>query len=220
LDDAWQEARDIIAEWVNEDQTTRPDAPISFIEGCLQVKGSSRKKGLMGSVQGLLRLARGLSTRAPVSQDSGYDGGEKTRTSYPAGLPSCRMKALEILDGLFVKGEGPASQQVRMSVHDSIQEITLSFHGDRDSPRNEKTGGRGGDTRSSSKTFRQLLLVPPLGQKNVLAIDPGFRTGCKVVCLTARENCCIPKTIYPLQSEKGASRTQGQRSLGCASGSS
>jgi uncharacterized protein len=54
------------------------------------------------------------------------------------------------------------------------------------------------------ENLRQLLLAPPLGQKNVLAIDPGFRTGCKVVCLDRQGKLLHTETIYPLQSEKGA----------------
>jgi uncharacterized protein len=54
------------------------------------------------------------------------------------------------------------------------------------------------------ENLRQLLLAPPLGQKNVLAIDPGFRTGCKMVCLDRQGKLLHTETIYPLQSEKGA----------------
>jgi uncharacterized protein len=54
------------------------------------------------------------------------------------------------------------------------------------------------------ENLRQLLLAPPLGQKNVLAIDPGFRTGCKVVCLDRQGKLLHTETIYPYQSEKGA----------------
>jgi uncharacterized protein len=54
------------------------------------------------------------------------------------------------------------------------------------------------------ENLRQLLLAPPLGQKNVLAIDPGFRTGCKVVCLDRQGKLLHTETIYPLQSEKAA----------------
>jgi uncharacterized protein len=54
------------------------------------------------------------------------------------------------------------------------------------------------------ENLRQLLLAPPLGQKNVLAIDPGFRTGCKVVCLDRQGKLLHTETIYPLQSEKSA----------------
>jgi uncharacterized protein len=54
------------------------------------------------------------------------------------------------------------------------------------------------------ENIRQLLLASPLGQKNVLAIDPGFRTGCKVVCLDRQGKLLYTETIYPFQSEKGA----------------
>jgi len=54
------------------------------------------------------------------------------------------------------------------------------------------------------ENLRQLLIAPPLGQKNILAIDPGFRTGCKVVCLDRQGKLLHTETIYPLQSEKTA----------------
>jgi uncharacterized protein len=63
------------------------------------------------------------------------------------------------------------------------------------------------------ENVRQLLLAPPLGQKNVLAIDPGFRTGCKVVCLDRQGKLLHTETIYPLQSEKGAADA-GSKILG------
>ncbi len=60
--------------------------------------------------------------------------------------------------------------------------------------------------RVFAENLRQLLLAPPLGQKNVLAIDPGFRTGCKVVCLDRQGKLLHTDTIFPHQSEKEAAR--------------
>ena len=58
--------------------------------------------------------------------------------------------------------------------------------------------------RVFAENLRQLLLAPPLGQKNVLAIDPGFRTGCKVVCLDRQGKLVHTDTVYPHQSERAS----------------
>jgi len=65
------------------------------------------------------------------------------------------------------------------------------------------------------ENLRQLLLSPPLGRKNVLALDPGFRTGCKVVCLDRQGKLLHNETVYPHFSEKGASgsRPENKRAL-------
>jgi uncharacterized protein len=112
-------------------------------------------------------------------------------------------EALDILDGLFVKGEGPASQQVKMSVHDSYKRL-LSPSMETEIRQATKKQADEEAIRVFVENLRQLLLAPPLGQKNVLAIDPGFRTGCKVVCLDRQGKLLHTDTIYPLQSEKAA----------------
>jgi uncharacterized protein len=112
-------------------------------------------------------------------------------------------EALEILDGLFVKGEGPASQQVRMAVHDSYKRL-LSPSMETEIRLTTKKRADEEAIRVFVENLRQLLLAPPLGQKNVLAIDPGFRTGSKLVCLDRQGKLLHTETIYPLQSEKGA----------------
>jgi uncharacterized protein len=112
-------------------------------------------------------------------------------------------EALEILDGLFVKGEGPASQQVRISVHDSYKRL-LSSSMETEVRLETKKRADEEAIRVFVENVRQLLLAPPLGQKNVLAVDPGFRTGCKVVCLDRQGKLVHTETIYPLLSEKAA----------------
>jgi uncharacterized protein len=102
-----------------------------------------------------------------------------------------------------VKGEGPASQQVKMSVHDSYKRL-LSPSMETEIRQATKKQADEEAIRVFVENLRQLLLAPPLGQKNVLAIDPGFRTGCKVVCLDRQGKLLHTETIYPLQSEKAA----------------
>ncbi len=110
-------------------------------------------------------------------------------------------EAIDILDGLFVKGEGPASEQVRTAVHDSYKRL-LSPSMETEIRLATKKRADEEAIRVFAENLRQLLLAPPLGQKNVLAIDPGFRTGCKVVCLDRQGKLLHHETIF-LLSEKG-----------------
>ena len=73
--------------------------------------------------------------------------------------------------------------------------------------------------RVFAANLRELLLAPPLGQKNVLALDPGFRTGCKVVCLDRQGKLIHNETIYPHTGEPQARARRAGRSATCASGS-
>jgi uncharacterized protein len=201
-EDALAGARDIIAEWVNEDQTAR-----------------ARMRGLYSS------KAVFKSTVVPEKEADGnkykdYFDWEEPVSTAPShrilamrrgeneGFLTLRVfppeeEALDILDGLFVKGEGPASQQVNMAVHDSFKRL-LSSSMETEIRQATKKRADEEAIRVFVENLRQLLLAPPLGQKNVLAVDPGFRTGCKVVCLDRQGKLLHTETIYPHQSEKAA----------------
>jgi uncharacterized protein len=105
-------------------------------------------------------------------------------------------RCLEKLDRIFVKGETEASQQVAEAVTDAYKRllkpsIETEFAGESKAKADTEA------IRVFAENLRQLLLAPPLGQKRVLGIDPGFRTGCKVVCLDAQGNLLHNETIYP-----------------------
>ncbi|MDN3511571.1 MAG: helix-hairpin-helix domain-containing protein, partial [Candidatus Jettenia sp.] len=110
-------------------------------------------------------------------------------------------KAISLLEALFVKGDGLASQQVRMAVHDSHKRL-LSLSMETEIRITTKERAEVEAIKVFAENVRQLLLASPLGQKNVLAVDPGFRTGCKVVCLDRQGKLVHTDTIYPHQSEK------------------
>ena len=200
--DALAGARDIIAEWINEDQTART-----------RMRDFYSSKATLKSKVVPEKEAEGIKykdyfdweepvNRAPSHRILAMRRGEKEDFLTLRVLPS-EDEALDILDGLFVKGEGPASQQVRMSVHDSYKRL-LSPSMETEIRLATKKLADEEAIRVFVENLRQLLLAPPLGQKNVLAIDPGFRTGCKVVCLDRQGKLLHTETIYPLQSEKGA----------------
>jgi uncharacterized protein len=201
-EDALAGARDIIAEWVNEDQTARA-----------RLRDDYSSKAVFKSKVIEEKEAEGIKykdyfdweepvNKAPSHRILAMRRGEKEGFLTLRVLPS-EDEALDILDGLFVKGEGPASQQVKMSVHDSYKRL-LSPSMETEIRLETKKRADEEAIRVFVENLRQLLLASPLGQKNVLAIDPGFRTGCKVVCLDRQGKLLHTETIYPLQSEKSA----------------
>jgi uncharacterized protein len=201
-EDALAGARDIIAEWVNEDQTARA-----------MMRDFYASKAVFKSKVILEKEAEGIKYKdyfdweepvntAPSHRILAMRRGEKEGYLILRVLAP-EDKALGILDSLFVKGQGPVSQQVRMSVHDSYKRL-LSPSMETEIRLATKKRADEEAIRVFVENLRQLLLAPPLGQKNVLAIDPGFRTGCKVVCLDRQGNLLHTETIYPLKSEKGA----------------
>ncbi|MBO7507214.1 MAG: helix-hairpin-helix domain-containing protein, partial [Paludibacteraceae bacterium] len=117
--------------------------------------------------------------------------------------------ALERLNPLFVKGVTEASRQVQAAVADAYKRlIKPSIETEFSATMKEKADDEA--IKVFSENLRQLLLSPPLGEKRVLAIDPGYRTGCKVVCLDAQGNLLHNETIYPHppQNERAQAMTK------------
>ena len=201
-EDALAGARDIIAEWINEDQTARARMRDFYSSKALFKSRAIPEKEAEGiKYKDYFDWEEPVKT-APSHRILAMRRGEKEDFLALRVLPP-EDEALEILEGLFVKGEGPASQQVRMSVHDSYKRL-LSPSMETEVRLATKKRADEEAIRVFVENLRQLLLAPPLGQKNVLAIDPGFRTGCKVVCLDRQGKLLHTETIYPLQSDKGA----------------
>ena len=104
--------------------------------------------------------------------------------------------ALEKLNHLFVKRSNESAEQVTMAVKDSFKRLLFpSIETEYMTLSKQKADEEA--IRVFAENLRQLLLAPPLGQKRVMGIDPGYRTGCKVVCLDAQGNLLHNETIYP-----------------------
>jgi uncharacterized protein len=201
-DDALAGACDIIAEWVNEDQTARARMRDFYSsKAVFKSKVIPEKESEGIKYRDYFDWEEPVNT-APSHRILAMRRGEKEGFLTLKIIPP-EEEALEILDGLFVKGEGPASQQVRMAVHDSYKRL-LSSSMETEIRLATKKRADEEAIRVFVENVRQLLLAPPLGQKNVLAIDPGFRTGCKVVCLDRQGKLLHTETIFPLRSEKAA----------------
>ena len=201
-EDALAGACDIIAEWVNEDQGAR-----ARMRDFYSSKAVFKSKVIPEKESEGIKYKDYFDWEEPVNTTPSHrilamrrgenEGFLTLRVLPPEG------EDLDILDGLFVKGEGPASQQVKMSVHDSYKRL-LSPSMETEIRLATKKRADEEAIQVFVENLRQLLLASPLGQKNVLAIDPGFRTGCKVVCLDRQGKLLHTETIYPLQSEKSA----------------
>ncbi|HYQ59971.1 MAG TPA: helix-hairpin-helix domain-containing protein, partial [Desulfatiglandales bacterium] len=113
-------------------------------------------------------------------------------------------EAFALLESLFIKGNGPDSEQVKSAVRDSYKRL-LSSSMEAEIRLAAKKRADEEAIRVFVENVRQLLLAPPLGRKNVLAVDPGFRTGCKLVCLDRQGKLLHNDTIYPHFNEKGVS---------------
>jgi uncharacterized protein len=121
--------------------------------------------------------------------------------------------ALNLLEPMFVTGKGPAAEQVRLAVQDSYKRL-LGSAIEVEVRIESKKRADAEAIRVFSENIRELLLASPLGRKNVLAIDPGFRTGCKVVCLDRQGKLLHNDVIYPTASSSGEIREAAEAVLG------
>ena len=104
--------------------------------------------------------------------------------------------ALALLESLFVKGDGPDAAQVRLAVQDGYRRL-LGRAMETEMRLATKARADAEAIRVFGENLRQLLLAPPLGPRRVMGVDPGFRTGCKIVCLDRQGKLLCHETIFP-----------------------
>ncbi len=199
-EDALAGARDIMAEWVNEHQPAREK-----IRELFATKGVFTSKVITGREQEGIKFKDYFNwqesvAKAPSHRVLAMRRGEKEEVLL-LRVTAPEEEALGILEFLFVKGSTPSSFQVKMAVADSYKRLlSLSMETEIRMMTKEKA-----DTEAIkvfAENLRQLLMAPPLGQKKILAIDPGFRTGCKVVALDGQGQLLVHDTIYLGQSDQ------------------
>ncbi|MBN1904160.1 MAG: helix-hairpin-helix domain-containing protein, partial [Deltaproteobacteria bacterium] len=194
-EDALSGARDIIAEKINEDQAAREAMRGFFMEKSMFQAAVIKGKETDGAkFKDYFEWSEPV-TSAPSHRVLAMRRGEKEGFITMKVTPP-QDDALKILERLFVKGEGHASKQVVEAVQDCYRRLlSMSM----ETEVRLETKKRADDTAISvfSNNLRELLLAPFLGQKRVMAIDPGIRTGCKVVCLDAQGKLLYQETIFP-----------------------
>jgi uncharacterized protein len=200
VEEALAGARDIIAEWVNENQDTRAKMRTLFLD-----KGVIQSKVLPDKIEAGIKYKDYYEWEEPVATAPSHRvlalrRGEREEFLMLRMAPP-DQEALIILEELFVKNTTVAADQVRLAVHDSYKRL-LSLSMETEVRLTTKKRADETAIKIFADNLRQLLLSPPLGQKAVLAIDPGFRTGCKTVCLDRQGKLLAHEAIFPLLSEK------------------
>lgn len=195
VEEALQGARDIIAERVNEHLTAREIVRSVFERGAVisskLVKGKEEEAA---KYRDYFEFDEPIS-RCPSHRLLAMRRAEKEGFLKVMVAPDSEP-AIERLNRYFVKGRTAASEQVSLAVEDSYKRLLApSIENEVASALREKAEIEA--IRVFAANLRQLLLSPPLGQKRVLAIDPGFRSGCKIVCIDAQGNLLHNENIYP-----------------------
>ncbi len=195
VEEALAGARDIIAEWMNEDARSRARLrrlmTAESVITCKVAKGKEAEGEKYEAYFDRKELARNAPSHRLLAMFRGENEGFLKVQIAPE-----KEDAHNILERLFIKGEGAAAEQVRLAMEDSWKRLLLpSLETELRNNLKEKADKKA--IRVFSENLRQLLLAPPLGQKRILAIDPGFRTGCKVVCLDEEGRLLHNENIYP-----------------------
>jgi len=194
-EDALQGARDIIAEWVNENKTARTRIRFLFEkEGIIYAKVVKGKETEGIKYRDYFDWKEAVS-KVPSHRLLAMYRGEN-ESFLRLKIEPVEEKAFEILYNIFIKAFNDASAQVKLAVRDSYKRL-LAPSMETEIREIAKLRADKEAIKVFAENLKQLLLSPPLGQKNVLAIDPGFRTGCKLVCLDKQGNLLHNETIYP-----------------------
>lgn len=200
IDAALAGARDVLAERVSDDLIARQHMRALYL-----AKATVRSKVMSDKIEEAAKfkdyfdwcepLGRVPSHRLLAMRRGEEEGFLILRINPP------EEEALQILEPLFVRAPGlPAGEQVRLAVQDSYKRLlgpAIEVEMRLDSKKKADLEA----IRVFAENLRELLLSPPMGRKNVLAIDPGFRTGCKVVCLDRQGKLLYHDVVFPAQSD-------------------
>lgn len=195
VDDALKGARDIIAEQVNEDEHARNAVRSQFSR-----QAEISAKVVKGKEEEAAKYRDYFDFSEPLKRCTSHRL-LAIRRAESEGLLKVAINpddeaCIERLERQFVRDNNECSRQVGEATVDAYKRLLKpSIETEFAAQSKEKADDEA--IRVFTENLRQLLLAPPLGQKRVLAIDPGFRTGCKVVCLDAQGNLLHNENIYP-----------------------
>ena len=199
VEDALAGARDILAERVSENAQARNRIRGLFRRSAmLSSKVVKNKEEEAGKYESWFDWKEN-AMRAPSHRILALFRGETEGLLRVHVLPDDDQPAYDTLERQFVHGNYASTEQVRLAVHDGYKRLLQpSIETEYYNLLKEKADKEA--IRVFAENLRQLLLASPLGQKRILAIDPGFRTGCKTVCLDAQGQLLHNETIYPFTS--------------------
>jgi uncharacterized protein len=194
-EDAIAGASDIIAEWISEDEKARKQLRYLFEKEAFiyskVVKGKEATGIKFSDYYDWSEPLKKCPSHRLLAMRRGEEEGFLRLSVEPV-----EENAIDLLKAIFIKGRNASSDIVAASVKDSWKRL-LSSSMETEFRNSSKEKADIEAINVFAENLRQLLLGSPLGEKNVLAIDPGFRTGCKVVCLDRQGNFIHNETIYP-----------------------
>jgi protein Tex len=198
-EDALQGARHIMAEWMNEDEAAR-----TRLRALFNAKGIIRSNVIPGKEEEGVKFKDYYEWQEPAHSAPSHRilamrRGER-EDILSLSMQPAEEQAMQILEKLFLKGNGDDSAQVALAIADSYKRL-LSRAMETELRLATKDRAEKEAIRVFADNLRQLLLAPPLGAKRVMGIDPGFRTGCKVICLDRQGKLLQNDTIYPHTSK-------------------
>jgi len=200
IDAALAGARDIIAELVNEDQQARAALRKLFFSRAIINSQVASGKEVQGAKYRDYFDWQEAAATAPSHRILAMRRGEKEDILNLTIAPP-EDAAIKILEDIFVTGDKQDAAEVKIAVQDSYKRL-LSRSMETETRLATKDRADTEAIKVFSENLRELLLSPPLGARRVMGIDPGYRTGCKLVCLDAQGKLEHHDTIFPHTSKK------------------
>ncbi len=198
-EDALAGARDIIAEWINEDAGVRAKIRELFAN-----EGTITSTVINGQEEAGVKFTDYFdwseqAMPAPSHRVLAMIRGESEKVLRLKIAPP-KENAIYIIENIFLISDNDASMQVKNAIEDCYKRLLSSAMENEIRAEMKKIADEEA-IRVFAENIRELLMSPPLGRKRILAIDPGFRTGCKVVCLDPQGKLLHNSVIYPTKSD-------------------
>jgi len=201
-DEALQGARDIIAEWINENSYIRKNLRRMFQrKAVVETKVVKTKK----DNEAAQKFAQYFDWAEPISKAPSHRLLAMLRAEAEGfvklnvGLDT-NEEAIEFIENNTIKNNRETADQLRLAIKDSFKRL-LEPAISNETLQEAKAKAESKAIEVFAGNLGQLLLAPPLGEKRILAIDPGYRSGCKVVCLDEKGDLLYNETIYPHQPQ-------------------
>ncbi|MFN3801582.1 Tex family protein [Belliella pelovolcani] len=201
IEDALQGARDIMAEWISEHVELRKKMRTLFIE-----EGQFVSKVIPGKEQDAIKYKDYFDWSEPIKTAPSHRvlamrRGEKELFLMLDSCPE-EISAITLMDRLILENEANSSvEQVKLAIRDCYKRL-LKPSMETEVRLYTKKKADEDAIKVFTENLRQLLLAAPLGEKSVMAIDPGFRTGCKTVCLGPQGQLLSYDAIFPNEPQK------------------
>ncbi len=193
-------ARDIIAEKVNDDADVRARIRKLFLgEGIIVSEVIPGKEAEGAKYKDYFKWEEPIAT-APSHRVMAIRRGS-AEGFLMFRIQPAEESAVAIIESMCVKGNNPSADQVNLAIKDCYKRL-LSMSMETEARLESKKKADVAAIDVFVQNLRQLLLASPMGQKRVLAVDPGFRTGCKIVALDAQGKLLYNDVVYPDQGDR------------------